>query len=385
MKAEDQDILDNLLISPEHFNAWRQAQDLFRFMDADISGADLSNRYLRGVNLENICMDGANFQGSDLAYARITNGSCSRANFQDTNLACADLTNQLAVGIDLRNAYLGCRIGSEVRTATGQLQRRIADTRNGTLFCDTTLANADFRGAILNCTYFLNMDMTYCVGLEDCSHEDSSYLDLLTVSRSERLPITFLKQAGVPDSLATNISLLRGMPFEHLSCFISYTSSDAIFARRLYSALTGLGIRTWHDEHSLQAGQDLQDEIHRGIKSTDVLLLCCSEASMNSWWVERELDSAFRKEQLYQKETGNKKMFLIPLDLDGYILSNACTSSRVDELLTRKVATFKGWHTEDSIFESAFQFLQNALRTDFTSPSPPYKYQPGERFNPFRR
>ena len=85
------------------------------------------------------------------------------------------------------------------------------------------------------------------------------------------------------------------------SCFINYNHTDKAFARQLHDTLQGRGIRCWLDEKQLRPGDDIYEEVDRGIRHWDKVLLCCSKDSLTSWWVENEIGKAFDKEQALMK------------------------------------------------------------------------------------
>jgi hypothetical protein len=101
------------------------------------------------------------------------------------------------------------------------------------------------------------------------------------------------------------------------------------------------------------------------------VLLCCSEHSLTSWWVDNEIDSAFEKERRLMKDHGRKILALIPLDLDGYLFSDDYTSGKKQQIKSRLAANFTGWERNNAIFEREIERVIQALRTGDNGREPP--------------
>jgi len=173
-----------------------------------------------------------------------------------------------------------------------------------------------------------------------------------------------LRGCGIPESLIDYYPSLLNQPCSFYSCFISYSHADKSFARRLHDQLQGRGIRCWLDEHQILPGDDIYDEVDRGIKLWDKVLLCISENSLASWWVDNEINSAFRKEQQLMKQRKKKVWSLIPLDLDGYLLRGEWTRGMASQVKSRLAADFTGWESNNDIFNLALENVVKALQTE---------------------
>ena len=82
------------------------------------------------------------------------------------------------------------------------------------------------------------------------------------------------------------------LPEATLDTFISYSQTDADFARQLNEALQLQGKTTWFDQESILVGDDFKKEIWRGIEQCNNFLFIISPSSIDSPYCEKEANYA---------------------------------------------------------------------------------------------
>lgn len=81
--------------------------------------------------------------------------------------------------------------------------------------------------------------------------------------------------------------------------FISYSRRDYDQVRRIAERLESAGVSVWMDTNEIDGGTNYGLEISRGIQACKVLMLMCSNASMQSRNVKQEIQLAWRYERPY--------------------------------------------------------------------------------------
>jgi TIR domain len=79
--------------------------------------------------------------------------------------------------------------------------------------------------------------------------------------------------------------------------FLSHSSKDAEFARKLARDLGGLGVNVWFSEWDLNAGQSLIRSIRSAIRKSQFVGILVSPAFLASSWAQKELRLAQTQER----------------------------------------------------------------------------------------
>jgi TIR domain len=86
------------------------------------------------------------------------------------------------------------------------------------------------------------------------------------------------------------------------------------FAAKLYHDLRGKGVRCWFAPEDLKTGDLFRQSIHESILRNDKLLPVLSEHSVNSAWVQDEVEAAL------EREHREGRTVLLPIRIDNVVM-----------------------------------------------------------------
>jgi hypothetical protein len=269
------------------------------------------------------------------------------ANLIGANLIRADLSGSNLIGANLSGSNL-----SEAELSGSNLSAASLSWAN---LSGANLSGANLSGADLHETIFANINLSTVKGLEACLHWGPSILDHRTLQRSGRLPLPFLRGCGLPDRLIDYLPSLLEEAIQYYSCFISYSSKDDAFARRLHADLQNNGVRCWFAPHDLPIGAKTWDAIDEAIRLRDKVLLILSKRAIASDWVEDEVTKGFAEER------SRGQVVLFPVRIDDAVLKTG-EAWAVKLRDQRNIGDFRKWKDHDA-YQQAFERVLRDLKT----------------------
>jgi transcriptional regulator with XRE-family HTH domain len=128
------------------------------------------------------------------------------------------------------------------------------------------------------------------------------------------------------------------------SVFLSHSSQDKSFARKLATDLRNQGVRVWLDEAELLPGDSLIAKLGTAISEADYLYVILSPNSVKSEWVQREVEIALTHEihgRRLKVVPVLYKCCPIPEFLQGKLYADCTTTARYAKSLVSLVQRVK--------------------------------------------
>ena len=120
--------------------------------------------------------------------------------------------------------------------------------------------------------------------------------------------------------------------------------------RRLYADLQSNHVRCWYAPEDLKIGDEFRQRIDEEIFGRDKLLLVLAEHSLKSPWVQKEVATAFEKEQK------QKRTVLFPIQLAEAVM-DAPEAWAGDIRRMRHIGDFRGWKNRKQVLSPQLPLL----------------------------
>lgn len=114
--------------------------------------------------------------------------------------------------------------------------------------------------------------------------------------------------------------------------FISHSTKDKPFVRKLAADLVASGVKVWLDEQRILVGDSAPEKIAQGLAESDFFLIVVSQNSVGSSWVKKELSGAL------VHEIERRKVTVLPIKLDD--------APMPDSIKDKLYADFRGSYDE---------------------------------------
>jgi hypothetical protein len=145
------------------------------------------------------------------------------------------------------------------------------------------------------------------------------------------------------------------------SCFLSHSTKDRKFCDQLYQDLKAKGVACWYFPETATWGQSVWGEIDRGIQVYDRLLVVCSERSLTSPPVLREIERALQREDDERRASGDDRQVLFPITLDNFVFDLWKHPRRAD-VLAKVIGNFQGTTRSRAKYDAALVELLKHLQ-----------------------
>jgi len=279
-----------------------------KFGSIDLQKADLSGCIFKNCEFEQTVFFGANLQNCTFTGVNATHCIFSTADlfgtsFNDSRIIYCDFSDACLVKATFESSY------PIANTFTRSWFQFTSFLRSPFTLNDLSTTHHPERGFCTIDVVSLAMSAKLLKANFDAQHDpedsDSLYRQREVAEDLENVA-KFLERCGIPSEVFSLYMNLVSSS-KHESVFISYSSHDEAFARELQSELSKQGIETWFAPHDIRGGRTIMEQIQKGIRTKDRVILVLSESSMASSWVATEIRESI------ESDRGVAKLFPVRL------------------------------------------------------------------------
>lgn len=141
------------------------------------------------------------------------------------------------------------------------------------------------------------------------------------------------------------------------SIFLSHSSNDKPFVRKLAADLRRAGFYVWVDEAEIKVGDSLIEKIEDGIDNTDFLGVVISQNSLSSEWVTREVRIAL------SQEIAGRRVKVLPILLEPVSIPSFLVDKKYADFTTEE----KYNDSLQEVIKSLSELPVDGTRTSFSA------------------
>jgi uncharacterized protein YjbI with pentapeptide repeats len=313
----------------------------------DLRKADLTDRDLSNIDFTGSDLSGTNFSRSTLDLSDITGTIAGHTSLEDCNLrrtkwAPTKLHYVRANNADFSHAELNGAVLSNCRLQNAKFTKALIVAE----FDGSDVRGADFANSHI-LSSFLNIDLSAARNMHSASYHSNCRIDYQTIKLSERVPTPLLAACGVAHFHIPYIDAISRNGAKHPSCFISYSVKDDKFIEYFRNQLANKGIRNWFAPRDLPFGASTRDVIESQIRAHDRLIVVLSKSSIQSQWVQFEVETALELERRKRKDV------IIPVSIDDEVFKTKISWVR-HLARTKNIAMYKNWKRTGADFMDEF-------------------------------
>jgi hypothetical protein len=160
------------------------------------------------------------------------------------------------------------------------------------------------------------------------NYDKTALAPIIQWANSERVLDLGMRVEMLVDEAVAAKQARRVKDEEARVAFLSHSSKDKQFVRKLAADLVANGVKVWIDEQRILVGDSIPEKIAQGLAESDFFLIILSEYSVSSDWVKKELSGAL------VREIERRKVTVLPIKLDNAKIP--------DSIMEKKYADFTG-------------------------------------------